>query len=52
MQAMESEILVTPWKDDVFVQKDFEAGRRLYIWKRANLEHSKNTVKVTVLNQL
>ena len=34
MQAMESEILVTPWKDDAFVTKGFRSWKKaLYIEK-------------------
>ena len=34
MQAMESEILVTPWKDDAFITKGFRSWKKaLYIEK-------------------
>ena len=35
MQAMESQILVTPWKDDAFVTKGFRSWKEaLYIEKK------------------
>ena len=48
MQAMESEILVTPWKDDAFVTKGFRSWKKALYIERKN---SRNTARVTVINQ-